>query len=84
MAPVDGKPTLNLTIYLAKLVYDTPASLLKDDEKDLSVFPIPLTVSVMGDLYVQTLTPRAPRWARYFREYIDIRIWERLVRPLRC
>lgn len=73
MAPDGKKPTLNLTIYLAKTVYHSPTSLLKERENNLLNFRITSGGLAIGDLYVQTVTPRAPRWARYFRDHIDVR-----------
>lgn len=69
----DKKPSLNLMIYLAKDTYHLPVALLKSGDQEVLKFPIRSGRSIVGDLYVQPIQPKAPRWARYFKDFIDVR-----------
>jgi uncharacterized protein (TIGR04141 family) len=59
-----------LTIYLVKESFASAQDILKDPNSSKH-YPIGSGKEAIGDLYIQSRSPKQPRWARFFHKYLS-------------
>jgi len=58
-----------LTVYLVKEAFAAPQDILKKPHSPQH-YPIGLGSGAIGDLYVESRSPKQPRWAAFFHDYL--------------
>jgi uncharacterized protein (TIGR04141 family) len=58
-----------LTVYLVKETFATPQDILKKPHSPKH-YPIDHGSGAIGDLYVESRSPKQPRWAAFFHDYL--------------
>lgn len=76
MSDDEHTPLRGLTIYLIKQTYRDVESVVA--QEDLISYELSIGHNRLGDLFVQTNRPKAPRWANFFEGYIDARDFGRV------
>lgn len=63
-------PTQGLTIYLMKEDFSDPEAVIPA-RSGIDIYTLESDSRHIGDLYVQRRRPQSPRWAKFFRGYLD-------------
>jgi len=76
MANQDSPSLRGLTIYLIKEDYRTVEAIIAQEE--ISAYKLSSGRHRIGDLFVQPSRPKPPRWAEFFKDYVDAREFGRV------